>query len=135
MNGFFKCRLSFWTNPLGPLPPTTRLGIRGRPGEALGNRKQPGGAPQRTPRPLPSAAAGTMEIVYVYVKKRSEFGKQCSFSDRQAELNIDIPPNPALAELFMERNPVDTGVQCSTSMSEHEVGPGPSAPPVTAWPG
>lgn len=87
------------------------------------------------PAPSPPAAAGTMEIVYVYVKKRSEFGKQCSFSDRQAELNIDIPPNPALAELFMERNPVDTGVQCSTSMSEHEVGPGPSARPVTAWPG
>lgn len=63
-----------------------------------------------------------MEIVYVYVKKRSEFGKQCNFSDRQAELHIDIPPNPELAEQFMERNPVDTGIQCSTSMSEHEVG-------------
>ncbi|XP_042822751.1 dynein axonemal intermediate chain 2 isoform X1 [Panthera tigris] len=62
-----------------------------------------------------------MEIVYVYVKKRSEFGKQCNFSDRQAELNINIPPNPELAEQFVERNPVDTGIQCSTSMSEHEV--------------
>ena len=66
-----------------------------------------------------------MEIVYVYVKKRSEFGKQCNFSDRQAELNIDIPPNPELAKQFVERNPVDTGIQCSTSMSEHEVGPCP----------
>ncbi|XP_049625909.1 LOW QUALITY PROTEIN: dynein axonemal intermediate chain 2 [Suncus etruscus] len=62
-----------------------------------------------------------MEIVYVYLKKRSEFGKQCNFSDRQAELNIDIPPNPELAEQFVERNPVDSGIQCSTSMSEHEV--------------
>ncbi|XP_008584550.1 PREDICTED: dynein intermediate chain 2, axonemal [Galeopterus variegatus] len=62
-----------------------------------------------------------MEIVYVYVKKRSEFGKPCDFSDRQAELNIDIPPDPELAGQFVERNPVDTGVQCSTSMSEHEV--------------
>lgn len=61
-----------------------------------------------------------MEIVYVYVKKRSEFGKQCNFSDRQAELNIDIAPNPDLADQFVERNPVDTGIQCSTSMSEHE---------------
>nr|XP_008511391.1 PREDICTED: dynein intermediate chain 2, axonemal isoform X2 [Equus przewalskii] len=61
-----------------------------------------------------------MEIVYVYIKKRSEFGKQCNFSDRQAELNIDIAPNPELAEQFVERNPVDTGIQCSTSMSEHE---------------
>nr|KAF6415514.1 dynein axonemal intermediate chain 2 [Molossus molossus] len=65
-------------------------------------------------------AAGAMEIVYVYVKKRSEFGKQCNFSDRQAELNIDIPPNPELAEQFVARNPVDMGIQCSTSMSEHE---------------
>ncbi|XP_032769180.1 dynein intermediate chain 2, axonemal isoform X2 [Rattus rattus] len=61
-----------------------------------------------------------MEIVYVYVKKRSEFGKQCNFSDRQAELNIDISPNPELAALYVERNPVDTGIQCSASMSEHE---------------
>ncbi|XP_038613256.1 dynein intermediate chain 2, axonemal [Tachyglossus aculeatus] len=62
-----------------------------------------------------------MEIVYVYVKKRSEFGKQCNFSDRQAELNIDITPNPDLALHFIERNPVDTGIQCSQEMSEHEV--------------
>ncbi|XP_028935447.1 dynein intermediate chain 2, axonemal [Ornithorhynchus anatinus] len=62
-----------------------------------------------------------MEIVYVYVKKRSEFGKQCNFSDRQAELNVDIAPNPELALHFIERNPVDTGIQCSQEMSEHEV--------------
>lgn len=67
-----------------------------------------------------AAAAAAMEIVYVYVKKRSEFGKQCNFSDRQAELNIDISPNPELAALYVERNPVDTGIQCSASMSEHE---------------
>ncbi|XP_055280254.1 dynein axonemal intermediate chain 2-like isoform X3 [Moschus berezovskii] len=62
-----------------------------------------------------------MEIVYVYVKKLSEFGKQCNFSDRQAELNIDIPPNPEQAKQFVERNLVQTGIQCSTSMSEHEI--------------
>nr|XP_023418649.1 dynein intermediate chain 2, axonemal isoform X3 [Cavia porcellus] len=61
-----------------------------------------------------------MEIVYVYLKKRSEFGKQCNFSDRPADLNIDILPNPELAAQFVERNPVDTGTQCSVSMSEHE---------------
>jgi dynein intermediate chain 2 len=73
---------------------------------------------------LPTAAVtvAAMEIVYVYLKKRSEFGKQCNFSDRQAELNIDILPNPELAALYVERNPVDTGIQCSASMSEHEVG-------------
>uniref|UniRef100_G3VY15 Dynein axonemal intermediate chain 2 n=1 Tax=Sarcophilus harrisii TaxID=9305 RepID=G3VY15_SARHA len=62
-----------------------------------------------------------MEIVYVYVKRRSEFGKQCNFSDRQAELSIDIPPNPELNEQFIVRDPVDRGIQCSYDMSEHEV--------------
>ncbi|XP_072501682.1 dynein axonemal intermediate chain 2 [Notamacropus eugenii] len=62
-----------------------------------------------------------MEIVYVYLKKRSEFGKQCNFTDRQAELSIDIAPNPELTEQFVVRDPVDTGVQCSYDMSEHEV--------------
>ena len=71
-----------------------------------------------------------MEIVYVYVKKRSEFGKQCNFTDRQAELNIDISPNPELSALYVERNPVDTGIQCSASMSEHEVG---SCPEGAGW--
>uniref|UniRef100_A0A2K5M6M7 Dynein axonemal intermediate chain 2 n=1 Tax=Cercocebus atys TaxID=9531 RepID=A0A2K5M6M7_CERAT len=91
-------------HPLLPAP--TRLRTWSCPGGTCGDGK--------------GATAGTMEIVYVYVKKRSEFGKQCNFSDRQAELNIDIMPNPELAEQFVERNPVDTGIQCSVSMSEHE---------------
>lgn len=79
-----------------------------------------GGTSFRLSAASAAAAAAAMEIVYVYVKKRSEFGKQCNFSDRQAELNIDISPNPELAALYVERNPVDTGIQCSASMSEHE---------------
>ena len=62
-----------------------------------------------------------MEIVYVYTKKRAEFGRQCNFSDRPAELHVDIVPDTSLAENFMERNPVDTGIQCVQEMSEHEV--------------
>uniref|UniRef100_A0A8D2LQE6 Uncharacterized protein n=1 Tax=Varanus komodoensis TaxID=61221 RepID=A0A8D2LQE6_VARKO len=62
-----------------------------------------------------------MEIVYVYVKKRSEFGRQCSFSDRMAEINVDIQPNPMLAMNFIEKDPIDKGVQCASDMSEHEV--------------
>ena len=62
-----------------------------------------------------------MEIVYVYTKKRSEFGRQCNFSDRPAELHVDIVPDPSLMENFIERNPVDTGIQCVQEMSEHEV--------------
>uniref|UniRef100_A0A8D0HAC9 Uncharacterized protein n=1 Tax=Sphenodon punctatus TaxID=8508 RepID=A0A8D0HAC9_SPHPU len=62
-----------------------------------------------------------MEIVYVYVKKRSEFGRQCNFSDRPAEINVDIQPDPEQILNYIERNPVDTGVQCAGDMSEHEV--------------
>uniref|UniRef100_H3BDV5 Dynein axonemal intermediate chain 2 n=1 Tax=Latimeria chalumnae TaxID=7897 RepID=H3BDV5_LATCH len=61
-----------------------------------------------------------MEIVYVYTKKRSEFGRQCNFSDRPAELHVDIIPDPSLAENFIEKNPCDTAVQCVQVMSEHE---------------
>ncbi len=62
-----------------------------------------------------------MEIVYVYTKKRADFGRQCQFSDRAAELLVDIVPDPSLASNFIERNPVDTKVQSVQEMSEHEV--------------
>ncbi|XP_050391535.1 dynein intermediate chain 3, ciliary [Patella vulgata] len=62
-----------------------------------------------------------MEIVYVYTKKRNEFGRQCNFSDRPAELHVDIVPDATLAQDFVERNPVDTATQCVQEMSEHEV--------------
>lgn len=62
-----------------------------------------------------------MEIVYVYTKKRAEFGRQCNFSDRPAELHVDIIPDPSEADNFIERNPVDIGMQCVQEMSEHEV--------------
>lgn len=62
-----------------------------------------------------------MEIVYVYTKKRSDFGRQCNFSDRQAELHVDIPPDEKLSNDYIERNPCDTGIQCSQEMSEHEL--------------
>ncbi|KAI1886582.1 hypothetical protein AGOR_G00197290 [Albula goreensis] len=62
-----------------------------------------------------------MEIVYVYTKKRSEFGRQCNFSDRPAELHVDILPDPTLAANFVERDPCDVPLQCTQEMSEHEV--------------
>ena len=62
-----------------------------------------------------------MEIVHVYTKKRAEFGRQCNFSDRPAELHVDIVPDASLQDNFIERNPVDTGIQCVQEMSEHEV--------------
>lgn len=62
-----------------------------------------------------------MEIVYVYTKKRADFGRQCNFSDRPAELHVDIVPDASLTIDFIERDPVDTVVQNVQEMSEHEV--------------
>jgi len=62
-----------------------------------------------------------MEIVYVYTKKRSAFGRQCNFSDRPAELHCDIVPDANHAANFVVRNPIDRGLQCTQEMSEHEV--------------
>ncbi|XP_078510369.1 dynein axonemal intermediate chain 2 isoform X5 [Lissotriton helveticus] len=62
-----------------------------------------------------------MEIVYVYTRKRSEFGRQCNFSDRPAELHVDILPDPGQAANYIDRNPCDIAIQCAYDMSEHEV--------------
>ena len=62
-----------------------------------------------------------MEIVYVYTKKRSEFGRQCNFSDRPAELHFDVAPDEKLLTEYIERNPCNVGIQCVAEMSEHEV--------------
>ena len=62
-----------------------------------------------------------MEIVYVYTKKRSEFGRQCNFSDRPAELHFDVAPDEKLVHDYIERNPCNVGIQCVSEMSEHEV--------------
>ncbi|KAG8441706.1 hypothetical protein GDO86_010769 [Hymenochirus boettgeri] len=62
-----------------------------------------------------------MEISYVYIRKRRDFGRPCNFSDRPAELIIDILPDPSQALNFIERNPCDIAIQCSHDMSEHEV--------------
>ncbi|KAL3314149.1 Dynein intermediate chain 2, axonemal [Cichlidogyrus casuarinus] len=62
-----------------------------------------------------------MEIVYVYTKKRSEFGKQCMFSDKNSELIVDIQPNPEYLNDYIEKNPIHRGIQISQEMSEHEV--------------
>ncbi len=62
-----------------------------------------------------------MEIVYVYTKKRSEFGRQPLFSDQSAQVNIDIEPDPSLKDNFIEKNPVDMAIQYAPEMSEHEV--------------
>lgn len=62
-----------------------------------------------------------MEIVYVYTKKRSEFGRQPLFTDSAAQLNVDIEPDDSLKDDFIEKNPVDMAIQYAPEMSEHEV--------------
>ncbi|NXM51781.1 DNAI2 protein, partial [Illadopsis cleaveri] len=62
-----------------------------------------------------------MEIRYEYVRKRSDFGRPCSFSDFLAEVTVDIPPDPSLADDFIPQDPVDFAVQEGPVMSLHEV--------------
>ncbi|XP_059183664.1 dynein axonemal intermediate chain 2-like [Centropristis striata] len=62
-----------------------------------------------------------MEIVHVYTKLRGEFGRQCHFSDRPAELLLDIPPEPSLAPHFIHKTPRDQSVQAGQDMAEHQV--------------
>uniref|UniRef100_A0A5K3FF78 WD_REPEATS_REGION domain-containing protein n=1 Tax=Mesocestoides corti TaxID=53468 RepID=A0A5K3FF78_MESCO len=62
-----------------------------------------------------------MDIQYVYTRKRADFGKQCNFTDRPAELHVDIPPSAELAEKYIPRNPISRSIQNACEMSEHEV--------------
>ncbi|XP_060914827.1 dynein axonemal intermediate chain 2 [Labrus mixtus] len=62
-----------------------------------------------------------MEIVHVYSKRRAEFGRQCLFSDRPAELLVDVPPDPSLAQHFIQKNPRDQALPACLDMSEHQV--------------
>lgn len=62
-----------------------------------------------------------MEIVHVYTKKRAEFGKQCHFSDRPAEIHVNIMPDDVASQQYLVKNPIDIGVQVSKDYSEHEI--------------
>jgi dynein intermediate chain 2 len=62
-----------------------------------------------------------MEIVYVYTKKRSEFGRQAIFTDRPPELCANIRPDPSLKDAYIRKDPIDIAVQYTPEMSEHEV--------------
>ncbi|NXO06955.1 DNAI2 protein, partial [Oriolus oriolus] len=62
-----------------------------------------------------------MDIKLEFVRKRSEFGRPCSFSDYLAEVTVDIPPDPSLADDFIPQDPVDFAFQESPVMALHEV--------------
>ena len=62
-----------------------------------------------------------MEIVFVYQKKRREFGKQPLFRDKLAELSVNILPDPQYMSNYVMKNPSHTASSCIPDMSEHEV--------------
>ncbi|NWS94690.1 DNAI2 protein, partial [Mionectes macconnelli] len=62
-----------------------------------------------------------MEIKFEYTRKRSDFGRPCSFSDLPAEVTVDIPPDPSLAQEFIPQDPVDFSLQHGPVMAVHEV--------------
>ncbi|NWV43220.1 DNAI2 protein, partial [Grantiella picta] len=62
-----------------------------------------------------------MDIKLEYTRKRSEFGRPCSFSDWGPEVTVDIPPDPSLADDFIPQDPVDIGVQQAPVMALHEM--------------
>ncbi|KAJ3416059.1 Dynein intermediate chain 2, axonemal [Chytridiales sp. JEL 0842] len=62
-----------------------------------------------------------MEIVYVYQRRRREFGKQLQLKDKPAELTCSILPDPTYARNYVERNPCSVEIQSVPEKSEHEV--------------
>lgn len=62
-----------------------------------------------------------MDLNYVYTKFRSEFGKQCIFSDRGPDLIDNYPSTNKYLREYILRNPVNQAVQCSHIQAEHEV--------------
>ena len=62
-----------------------------------------------------------MEVVYVYQRKRKNFGRQAYFKDRPAELDVDLPSDPDYMMNYVMKNPCHSEVQCAPDMSEHEV--------------
>eukprot|EP00040_Diaphanoeca_grandis_P015603 m.79778 g.79778 ORF g.79778 m.79778 type:complete len:597 (-) comp25247_c1_seq1:98-1888(-) len=62
-----------------------------------------------------------MDIVHVYQRERKEFGRQCNFDDRSAQMMVDIEPNKELLKDYLVRDPVEFGIQNTKEYSEHEV--------------
>lgn len=52
-----------------------------------------------------------MDIQYIYQKKRSEFGRQCLFSDRGPELIDNYPPNRSFLKEYILKDPVSRSQQ------------------------
>ena len=46
-----------------------------------------------------------MEIMYLYTKVRSDFGKQTRFADAETRIVSSISPDPEISKLYATRNP------------------------------
>lgn len=62
-----------------------------------------------------------MEVAFEYTKRRSEFGRQCKFTDGETTLLESILPSEAYDESYLQRNPTVTGLDTTPHMSETEV--------------
>ncbi|KAJ8687887.1 hypothetical protein QAD02_023682 [Eretmocerus hayati] len=61
-----------------------------------------------------------MQTQYIYVKKRSEFGKRCYFNEFD-KLEVDIRSDPSLAKDFIYQDPVSRSTQNAKVFAVHEV--------------
>jgi dynein intermediate chain 2 len=62
-----------------------------------------------------------MEIVYVYQRKRKEFGKQTNFRERLAETSLNLAPDPLYMRNYVERTNCQVEIQSVPEKAEHEV--------------
>lgn len=62
-----------------------------------------------------------MEIQYVYLKTRSQFGKQCIFDDSGVTIEEDIVSNAQFKADYVDKNPINNAVQNSKQFAVHEV--------------
>ncbi|XP_060520250.1 dynein axonemal intermediate chain 2 isoform X2 [Cylas formicarius] len=62
-----------------------------------------------------------MDITYGYQKKRSEFGRQCLFSDKGPDLIDHYPSNKKLTKEYILRDPVHRSTQWAPVQSEHHL--------------
>jgi dynein intermediate chain 2 len=62
-----------------------------------------------------------MEPRQVFLKTREQFGKQCSFSMREAQIDEEIMPNPELMDNYYVSSYYDIGIQNVKQLALHEV--------------
>ncbi|XP_050305470.1 dynein intermediate chain 3, ciliary [Anthonomus grandis grandis] len=62
-----------------------------------------------------------MDISYAYQKKRSEYGRQCLFSDKGPDLIDNFSSNKKLLKEYILRDPVNRSTLCAPVQAEHSL--------------